>query len=228
MDTKPQTLVAPGAPGVPVSPGEKEGTAVGAPEKEPERPRRVIKRYSNRKLYDTKDSRYVTLLQIAEMVRSSEDVQIIDNNTKDDLTEVTLAQIIYEEQKANSRNVPLQTLKELIHSRTEKVLSDLREGPIGRLIPGARTSDVPASGGPKGSEKDADGAVKEAKSSLVANAKETLEDWQHKMDERIRAVLPSFRPLQQLEHEVKRLHDRIEELEIKLKSATKPKTGEGD
>src|SRR4051794_12277240 len=61
-----------------------------------ERPRRVIKRYSNRKLYDTKDSRYVTLLQIAEMVRSSEEVQIIDNNTKEDLTEVTLAQIIYE------------------------------------------------------------------------------------------------------------------------------------
>jgi polyhydroxyalkanoate synthesis regulator protein len=60
-----------------------------------ELPRRIIKRYSNRKLYDTKDSRYVTLLQIAEMVRSGEEVQIIDNNTKDDLTEVTLAQIIY-------------------------------------------------------------------------------------------------------------------------------------
>src|ERR1039458_7701483 len=88
------------------------------------KPRRIIKRYSNRKLYDTKDSRYVTLLQIAEMVRASEEVQIIDNNTKDDLTEITLAQIIYEEQKAHSRNVPLQTLKELIHARTEKVLQD--------------------------------------------------------------------------------------------------------
>src|SRR5207342_41949 len=108
----------------------------------PDRPRRVIKRYSNRKLYDTKDSRYVTLLQIAEMVRGGEEVQIIDNNTKEDLTEVTLAQIIYEEQKqkaSTSRNVPLQTLKDLIHQRTEKVLSDLREGPIGRLIPGAKT-----------------------------------------------------------------------------------------
>ncbi len=99
-------------------------------------PKRVIKRYSNRKLYDTKDSRYVTLLQIAEMVRGGEEVQIIDNNSKEDLTEVTLAQIIYEEKKANSRAVPLQTLKDLIHTRTEKVLSDLREGPIGRLIPG--------------------------------------------------------------------------------------------
>src|SRR6476620_2859401 len=102
-------------------------TTATAAAAEAERPRRIIKRYSNRKLYDTKDSRYVTLLQIAEMVRASEDVQIIDNNTKEDLTEVTLAQIIYEEQKAHSRNVPLQTLKNLIHSRTEKVLSDLRE-----------------------------------------------------------------------------------------------------
>src|SRR6476646_3322047 len=92
------------------------------PATEAPRPSRVIKRYSNRKLYDTKDSRYVTLLQIAEMVRTSEDVQIIDNNTKDDLTEVTLAQIIYEEQK-NAKNVPLQTLKELIHQRTENVLT---------------------------------------------------------------------------------------------------------
>ena len=98
--------------------------------------RRVIKRYSNRKLYDTQDSRYVTLLQIAEMVRGGEEVQIIDNNSKEDLTEVTLAQIIYEEQKAHSRSVPLQTLKELIHQRTEKVLTDLREGPIGRLFAG--------------------------------------------------------------------------------------------
>jgi len=169
------------------------------------RPRRVIKRYSNRKLYDTKDSRYVTLLQIAEMVRTGEEVQIIDNNTKDDLTEVTLAQIIYEEQKAHSRSVPLQTLKELIHTRTEKVLADLREGPIGRLIPG-----------PKAGEPEVPIAVKEVKPTLVDQAKEKLEEVQHQLDERIRAILASFRPLQQLQHEVRRLNERIEELERKL------------
>lgn len=103
--------------------------------------KRVIKRYSNRKLYDTKGSRYVTLLQIAEIVRGGEEVQIIDNNSKDDLTEVTLAQIIFEEQKANQKTLPLQTLRELIHTRTEGVLSQLREGPIGRLIPGVPSKD---------------------------------------------------------------------------------------
>jgi polyhydroxyalkanoate synthesis repressor PhaR len=176
-----------------------------------DRPRRVIKRYSNRKLYDTKDSRYVTLLQIAEMVRSGEEVQIIDNNTKEDLTEVTLAQIIYEEQKAHSRNVPLQTLKELIHQRTEKVLEGLREGPIGRLIPGAKPEGevIPE---PRKSEPAA------AKGpSFVDQAKEKFEDFQHQVDERIKAILASFRPLQQLQHEVKRLGERIDELETRLK-----------
>jgi polyhydroxyalkanoate synthesis repressor PhaR len=195
------------------------------PATEAPRPRRVIKRYSNRKLYDTKDSRYVTLLQIAEMVRSSEDVQIIDNNTKDDLTEVTLAQIIYEEQKAHSRNVPLQTLKELIHQRTEKVLTELREGPIGRLIPGTRGSEPPGSPDAPGSTRapESTAAKKDEPTakgpSLVDQAKHASEDWQHQIDERVKAVLPSFMPWQQLQHEVKRLSQRIEDLEAKLKSA---------
>jgi polyhydroxyalkanoate synthesis repressor PhaR len=171
----------------------------------------VIKRYSNRKLYDTKDSRYVTLLQIAGMVRDGEEVQIIDNNTKDDLTEVTLAQIIYEEQKAHSRSVPLQTLKELIHARTEKVLADLREGPIGRLIPGGvkATEDKPA--------VEATALAKEGRPGLVDQAKEKLEEVQHQLDERIKAILATFRPFQQMQQELRRLNERVEDLEHKLK-----------
>jgi len=182
-----------------------------------DRPRRIIKRYSNRKLYDTKDSRYVTLLQIAEMVRAGEEVQIIDNNTKDDLTEITLAQIIYEEQKSHSRNVPLQTLKELIHTRTEKVLADLREGPIGRLIPGGTVA-----GAGKASEEKAEVTQKELKPTLVDQAKEKLEEMQHQLDDRIKAILASFRPLQQLQQEVRRLSERIDELERKLNGGGPP------
>ncbi len=177
-----------------------------------ERPRRVIKRYSNRKLYDTKDSRYVTLLQIAALLREGEEVQIIDNSTKEDLTEITLTQIIYEEQKVNSRGVPLQALKELIHQRTEKVLTELRGGPIGRLIPGGDKAEK--------TEK-VEAKEKEKSPSLVDQAKLTLEDWQHKIDERVKAVLPSILPWQQLEREVKRLAARVEELEAKLKSQGK-------
>ena len=191
-----------------MDPKPEESASLSPP---PERPRRVIKRYSNRKLYDTKDSRYVTLLQIAEMVRGGEEVQIIDNNTKDDLTEVTLAQIIYEEQKAHSRNVPLQTLKELIHSRTEKVLADLREGPIGRLIPGAKAAD----------ERVDVPAAKDVKPTLVDQAKEKLEEVQHQLDERIKSILATFRPLQQLQQEVRRLNERLDEIERKINGGPK-------
>ncbi|MGH7327576.1 MAG: polyhydroxyalkanoate synthesis regulator DNA-binding domain-containing protein, partial [Polyangiaceae bacterium] len=140
-----------------------------------------------------------------------EEVQIIDNNSKQDLTEVTLAQIIYEEQKAHSRSVPLQTLKELLHARTEKVLSDLREGPIGRLIPGTKDE--------KTGDKPDETAAAAPRPKLVDTAKETLEDWQHKIDERVKAALLS--PLQNLQNEVKRLSTRIEELEKKLKANNK-------
>ena len=180
----------------------------------PDRMRRIIKRYSNRKLYDTKGSRYVTLLQIAEMVREGEEVQIIDNNTKDDLTEITLAQIIYEEQKSHSRAVPLQALKELIHTRTEKVLAELRDGPIGRLIPGTKAGD----------EKGEAPLTKEQKPTLVDQAKEKFEEMQHQLDERIKSILSTFRPLQQLQQEVRRLNERIDELERRLKGDP-PRTG---
>jgi polyhydroxyalkanoate synthesis repressor PhaR len=64
---------------------------------------RTIKRYANRKLYDTRDSRYVTLDHIAAMVRAGDDVKVIDNTTRADLTTATLAQIIFEEEKKTPR-----------------------------------------------------------------------------------------------------------------------------
>ncbi|MFO0725495.1 MAG: polyhydroxyalkanoate synthesis regulator DNA-binding domain-containing protein [Myxococcota bacterium] len=76
---------------------------------------RMIKRYSNRKLYDTESSKYVTLEEIAHMIKAGEEIVIIDNKTKDDLTAVTLTQIIYEEEKRKSR-MPLDMLKKLITS----------------------------------------------------------------------------------------------------------------
>src|SRR6185295_13670391 len=75
--------------------------------------------------------------QIGEMVRAGEEVQIIDNATKEDKTEVTLALIISEDLKSQPRSVPLGTLRDLIQERGERLLTQLREGPIGRLIPGS-------------------------------------------------------------------------------------------
>ncbi|MBK8011521.1 MAG: hypothetical protein IPK13_09230 [Deltaproteobacteria bacterium] len=76
---------------------------------------RVIKRYSNRKLYDTEQSKYVTLDEISTMIKAGDEVQIIDNESKEDLTSVTLTQIIYEEEKRENR-MPLGMLRNLIQT----------------------------------------------------------------------------------------------------------------
>lgn len=200
-----------------------------------DKPRRVIKRYSNRKLYDTKDSRYVTLQQIGEMVRAGEEVQIIDNATKEDKTEVTLALIISEDLKSQPRSVPLGTLRDLIQERGERLLSQLREGPIGRLIPGAAQ---PADGAPPSEATPAEpppappapvipppapsevgekpAGAKARLTEIVESSKHTLDAWQHAVDERIRAILPGVVLFRDLQAEVKRLTQRVEELEAKL------------
>jgi polyhydroxyalkanoate synthesis repressor PhaR len=185
----------------------------------PSSPRRIIKRYSNRKLYDTKGSSYVTLLQIAEMIREGEDVQIIDNATKEDKTDVTLALIISEELRTKPRGIPLSTLKALIRNKGERILTQLREGPIGKLMPTKDGEDpqpasVPAppptsvSSVPPSREEDEMSQGKEGK-----GLRATLEQWQSTIDERIRAVLPNFAAFRDLEQEVKRLSERLETLE---------------
>ena len=64
---------------------------------------RTIKRYSNRKLYDTFDKHYVTLSDVAGFVRNGDEVKVTDHGSGSDLTSATLAQIIFEEEKRSSR-----------------------------------------------------------------------------------------------------------------------------
>lgn len=96
---------------------------------------RVIKRYANRKLYDTRDSKYVTLDRIAELVRNGEEVKVLDNRSKEDLTKLTLAQIIYEEQRSgNATAWSVQSLRGFIQQGRERIISSLKEGPVGKLV----------------------------------------------------------------------------------------------
>jgi polyhydroxyalkanoate synthesis repressor PhaR len=75
---------------------------------------RLVKRYSNRKLYDTTESRYVTLDEIARWVRAGEDVKITENENGEDLTAVTFAQIILEGERKKSGLLSLGLMRELI------------------------------------------------------------------------------------------------------------------
>lgn len=75
---------------------------------------RVIKRYSNRKMYDTTRSCYVTLEEVADMVRGGLEVRVIDNKSKADLTEVTLAQALLDSERKRRGSVPLSGIRTLI------------------------------------------------------------------------------------------------------------------
>jgi len=74
----------------------------------------VIKKYANRRLYDTSGSRYINLEDIAALVRNGKDLQVIDAKTGEDLTRVTLTQIIVEDAKGQPTGLPLELLRQLI------------------------------------------------------------------------------------------------------------------
>lgn len=76
---------------------------------------RTIRRYSNRKLYDTQDSHYVTLAQIAAIIRAGEEIAVTSKETGKDITAATMAQIIFEETK-NGQPLPVPGLRKIIVS----------------------------------------------------------------------------------------------------------------
>jgi len=71
----------------------------------------VIKKYENRRVYDTSKSRYVNLEDLAELIREGADVQVVDAKTGEDLTRVTLTQIILEDAKDQPVGLPLVLLR---------------------------------------------------------------------------------------------------------------------
>jgi polyhydroxyalkanoate synthesis repressor PhaR len=74
----------------------------------------VIKKYANRRLYDTSGSRYINLEDIAALVRNGKDFEVVDANTGEDLTRVTLTQIIVEDARGQPTGLPLELLRQLI------------------------------------------------------------------------------------------------------------------
>ncbi|MDB4954516.1 MAG: accumulation regulator DNA-binding protein [Myxococcales bacterium] len=187
---------------------------------------RIIKRYANRKLYDTEHSRYVTLDQISEMIRKGDDVKIVDNKTKEDLTTVTLAQIIFEEEKKQRSFLPLGAMRNIIQSGGEWFAEAQRR--VQSILPGKR-KDGDGVDGDAEPELTGDTAIDEvaAKKRSVAalrewidHSKSRLDDWQKQVDGKIRGAIEgiqhSINPWAGVNRDVKALADRIGELEAKL------------
>jgi len=87
----------------------------------------LIKRYANRKLYNTKTSRYITLKGIAELIEAGEDVRVIDNETGEDITHVALSQILVDHERSNSA-ASRTLLSELISRGGDALYGALRRG----------------------------------------------------------------------------------------------------
>ena len=177
---------------------------------------RIIKRYANRKLYDTKESRYVTLDQIAEMIRRGEDVKVVDNNSKEDLTSVTLAQIIFEEEKKQHSFLPLAALRNIIQSggaSLSGLMSQISES-AGRVF----RHEPPKEGGAEDNPPAPAERVDPTKlvRDFMEGVQGAIDDWQKRLDANIHHALETVSPLAPLQKEIQALGERIAELERKL------------
>ncbi len=97
---------------------------------------RLIKRYGSRKLYDTEESRYVSLEELAGWIRHGQEIRVVDNKTGEDVTSQTLTQIISEEGRRGTSFLPNELLHELIRLGEEAVTSGVEhvQTKVDRLV----------------------------------------------------------------------------------------------
>jgi polyhydroxyalkanoate synthesis repressor PhaR len=88
---------------------------------------RLIKRYGSRKLYDTEESRYVSLDELAGWIRHGQQIRVIDNKTTDDVTSQTLTQIISEEGRKGTSLLPNELLHDLIRAGEHAVTTGVEQ-----------------------------------------------------------------------------------------------------
>lgn len=81
----------------------------------------IIKRYNNRKLYDTHAKRYVTLFELAEMIRQGDDITVLDHKTGADITLQIQAQIIFEQERQTGSGLPNTVLTNIIQASSQTI-----------------------------------------------------------------------------------------------------------
>lgn len=148
----------------------------------------LIKRYSNRKLYDTQESRYVTLEELEEMIRAGKEIRVLDAATGEDLTSVTLAQILLESERTHRGALPTTFLHQLIkhgeawqefvqgslRASLEGIITSQREADRIFKEWGARAGWAPAKGEPEPRKSREGSAEAEGLREEVATLKEKL------------------------------------------------------
>ena len=194
-------------------------------------------------MYDTSRSCYVTLEEIAEIVRQGTEVRVIDNKSKQDLTEVTLTQALLDSERKQRGTVPLAGLRNLISSGNEFLTRKVAE-PVSRVKEGAERWRVDAertitafkteaekraekllhrrTDEPGGAEPEAQkaetliGDVGPRMAGLVEQTQRAADELGHKIDDRVRHVAGALGLRAADEDELLILRKRIEELEARL------------
>lgn len=166
---------------------------------------RIIKRYQNRKLYDTEASSYVTLDDIASMIRRGEDLTVVDNKTKKDITTTTLTQIILEGEKKTKRFLPIDTLKNIIQQRSGSLSNFLSKS-----VESGKHSITHAK---EEAEKQIEGLLKRLESPAKA-----IDEVQKKLDEKIRQTVENFSGANSLQERIENLTKKLNNIEKQIAS----------
>lgn len=164
---------------------------------------KIIKRYQNRKLYDTEASSYVTLDDIASMIRKGEDLSVVDNKTKKDITTTTLTQIILEGEKKTKRFLPIETLKNIIQQGSGSLSHFLTKS-----VESGKSSITHAK---EEAEKQIEGLLRRLESPAKA-----IDDIQKKFDEKIRQTVENFSGANTLQERIEKLTKKLNVLENQI------------
>lgn len=174
----------------------------------------IIKRYQNRKLYDTKNSSYVTLEDIAAMIRRGDDIRVVDNRTKEDLTTVTLMQIIFEEEKKQKSLVPLSFLKRVIREGSG-VLIEFVQKTTDQV---QSTFSTAREGAEEIYDKLKDELTPSDEGGLIKDVLQKTQELGSNLGQKIKdSVVGSIAHVASLQTEIRKLRQRIIYLEKKLK-----------
>ena len=162
---------------------------------------RLIKRYSNRKLYDTQEKRYVSLGHVAALIRAGKEVQILDHRSGEDLTAATLARIL------QRRSLPLPFLRSLIRMGGDTLRAFLDEARLEPLVSRGETALEEAQ---RLSEELAAYALRRRQNleaATMIKVEGALERWQ----------IPTRDDLQRLETRLKELSQKLDSLLVTLR-----------
>lgn len=172
---------------------------------------RVVKRYSNRKLYDTNTSRYVALDDIAAMVRRGEEVEVTDNETGADLTAVTLAQIILEDERRRAGVLSLALLRDLVRSGGTTI-ADVTARGLETL------GEIRDAAGRRVAEIVHESPVGPAIDEVLTGSRRRIDDLQQRIDTGIKTSLDALRNHPAIGPELERVEGGLRDIEARLKT----------